>query len=470
MNGTPLNGTAVKGTGLNGTSGLNGTGLNGTAVAPVDDTDEAEGAEATLSLVPPLDEAEPVTEVEVAAEAETATPEDGPRRRGRGRRAEVAAASAPRVAYPLHLKQKQYGGTGRLRLVRRVVAVKAVASTTAVAIGITAAAAATGVVVSVVDPPRWGAEVKETSTSSTSPGATVTIDLDRPASGDEPGQESDVSPTKQLTCVLNFGCKDPLKVLGPQAANVPVLVERVEELAATTSTTSAGGAADLDAAPACRCRRTRLSCRRRRPRSRPSRRPPRRRPTRRRPVGRADDDLHRDDDHDGDPADDVGHDAGPGPQPLLRRGVLSREPGGSGRESRRSREIFCRTCNAGVRSRAVPVEAGGSTGLDGAGETHGRDAPPGGGGVRFCGRGVAPSGSGGRTGALLFRRFSPSSPSPGVARCPPAAGERIRPGSGATIRRRGDDAWGGASYRRTHAHRAPTQPGGEARSGTAGGP
>lgn len=184
---------------------VDGTGLNGHAVASPAEADA--GTPSTLSLVPALDEAQPAT----------------------------GAATGQRVDYPMHLKQKQYGGTGRLRLVRRLVAVKAVATTTAVAIGITAAAAATGVVVSVVDPPRWASEVKETSTSSTSPGATVTIDLDRPGSR-EPGRESEASPTRQLTCVLNFGCKDPLKVLGPQAAKVPVLAERVEELGTATTT------------------------------------------------------------------------------------------------------------------------------------------------------------------------------------------------------------------------------------------
>jgi hypothetical protein len=238
--------------------------------------DHESPAAVTLALVPSLDESEPTvvvaaeaeaetevavetevaaaTEIDVAAEAETevaaqdetkavaaavteAEVAEGDAETGGGVDGAAVAAAAERIAYPLHLKQKQYGETGRrLRVVRRVVAVKAVATTAAVAIGITAAAAATGVVVSVVDPPRWGAEVKETSTSSTSPGATVTIDVRRRGSGEGPGEDSDDSPTKQLTCVLNFGCKDPLKVLGPQAAKVPVLVERAEELAETTTT------------------------------------------------------------------------------------------------------------------------------------------------------------------------------------------------------------------------------------------
>jgi hypothetical protein len=151
---------------------------------------------------------------------------------------------AARAAYPLHLKQRQYVNDGRFRLVRRVVAVKAAATTTAIAIGITAAAAATGVVVSVVDPPRWPGEVKETSTSSTSPGATVTIDLSAPPSGEALDERSATSPTKQLTCVLNLGCADPEAVLGPQAINVPALAERVEALAqqASASTTTLAGA------------------------------------------------------------------------------------------------------------------------------------------------------------------------------------------------------------------------------------
>ncbi len=145
-----------------------------------------------------------------------------------------AAAPAARSddGRPRHLKPRP--DRHRLRLVRRVVAVKAVATTTAVAIGITAAAAATGVVVTVVDPPKWplSADKDETTTSSTFEMPTVTLDLGRPAIPGSKPTEPEYSPTLQIACVLDFVCPDPVAVLGQ---------EQVDAIQATVAAKTAAG-------------------------------------------------------------------------------------------------------------------------------------------------------------------------------------------------------------------------------------
>ena len=143
---------------------------------------------------------------------------------------DAAPATRSGDGRPRHLKPRP--DRHRLRLVRRVVAVKAVATTTAVAIGITAAAAATGVVVTVVDPPKWplSADKDETTTSSTFEMPTVTLDLGRPAIPGSKPTAPRYSPTLQIACVLDFVCPDPVAVLGQK---------QVDAIRATTAAKTA---------------------------------------------------------------------------------------------------------------------------------------------------------------------------------------------------------------------------------------
>jgi hypothetical protein len=233
----PADGAKVNGTKVNGTAGpaltivppvgpeASDASDDPTAVADTTDsdtdTDTSEAGEPTTA-------AEPAT-----AGGETA---DGPGKVDRL----AASASTPisrarhgrstkRDRGPRHLAPREEEGTGRLRLVRRVVAVKAVATTTAVAIGITAAAAATGVVVTVVDPPKWPIGSKDESSESTILPPAMTIDLGRPASGGRPAEPPRASPVMQLTCFLDFACPNPVAVVGAETAAA------IEELTSTTT-------------------------------------------------------------------------------------------------------------------------------------------------------------------------------------------------------------------------------------------
>ncbi len=267
LNGTKLNGTKVNGTHLT-PAPAEAALVESTTLAPVG-AEATAGAEADATLVAQADaevtaadeaKAEPerttASEPEVKAEDDTAAPEGagdrpvvslvvstdtaGGARGGAGPGARPAARADD--GRPRHLKPRP-DHSGRQRLVRRVVAVKAVATTTAVAIGITAAAAATGVVVTVVDPPRWplSAAKDETTTSSTIEMPTVTLNLGIPAEPRSQPAPPEYSPTLQLACVLDFVCPDPVAVLGQ---------EQVDAIRATTAAKtaadSATGASSLD--------------------------------------------------------------------------------------------------------------------------------------------------------------------------------------------------------------------------------
>jgi hypothetical protein len=162
----PADGTKVNGTKVNGTT------PSLTIVPMPAEHWQAEAGAPSAEDTPPADD-EPTDETpgdqKVAALAPR--PLIGGRRRPAGKR-----SGGPRHLAP----KREDDGTGRFRLVRRVVAVKAVATTTAVAIGITAAAAATGVVVTVVDPPKWPGSSSEEAEPSTVLPPAMTTDLGRP--------------------------------------------------------------------------------------------------------------------------------------------------------------------------------------------------------------------------------------------------------------------------------------------------
>jgi hypothetical protein len=117
---------------------------------------------------------------------------------------------------PRHLKAPGPAANG-IRLVRRALAVKAVATTTAVAIGITAAAAATGVVVTVVDPPKRDTPETTITTSVAPPGA-VGDGAEEPGGGSGAGADYEPTPLEEmiddsrvlspldLTCSIDFAC------------------------------------------------------------------------------------------------------------------------------------------------------------------------------------------------------------------------------------------------------------------------
>jgi hypothetical protein len=137
-----------------------------------------------------------------------------------------------------------------IRLVRRMVAVKATAITTVVAIGVTAAAATTGIVATVVMPALSDRPPKVTVETASSPspadGESSTGgsgDTDRGASegtGDEPVVAMD--PDEPLVCMLDMDCllhEVDVAAAAPSAALPSTTPSTTEAPPATPSTTEA---------------------------------------------------------------------------------------------------------------------------------------------------------------------------------------------------------------------------------------
>ena len=136
-----------------------------------------------------------------------------------------------------------------IRLVRRMVAVKATAITTVVAVGVTAAAATTGIVATVVmpalsdRPPRETAEYKPPAAAESESSTDRSGDTDRGASegtGDEPVVAMD--PDEPLVCMLDMDCllhEVDVAAAAPSAALPSTTPSTTEAPPATPSTTEA---------------------------------------------------------------------------------------------------------------------------------------------------------------------------------------------------------------------------------------